>query len=251
LRAHTVTLLGQRQKESNTHVTTQKLSQEEEQAPGTRHTGGLWGVLTPQPNPGAGDITPLSILLVGGRGREADWDSEALPRCLTLSTTPKPRPKSTILMRCCFTSNNWTTFLAEMLHSTASSKQAFQCTIFSHFKSAKKKKICSIITQIAEGKCFTILLWLLHVSIRAWEAVWTHCKGVAMAVGARDRYMQKASSPWLEATPVRHKDKQKLQCPPCKTDTKLSSSSHFDSLNKNPRSQRNNRAQELSLNRAI
>lgn len=62
------------------------------------------------------------------------------------------------------------------------------------------------------------------------------------------RYTWRTISPWLEAA-IRHWDKQKLQCPQSKTDTKLPFSSQllFDSLSRNHRSQRNNRAQEPSL----
>lgn len=146
------TFLGQRQKGLNKPVATQKLRQEEEQAPATRGTAGLWAVLalhragfcstassagTPA-QPRCRGRHPHAVLLVGGRGQEADWDSETLPRCLTFSTNPKTGAKSTILMWRYFTSNNWTAFLAEVLYSTASSKSTFWFTNFLQFKGAKK-----------------------------------------------------------------------------------------------------------------
>lgn len=146
-----ITLLGRQQKGLNKHTDTQKLRQEDKQVPVTQGTGRLRAVLS-LPRAGLcsaasstgmpaqarfGGHQPLSAML-GSRGQEADQDSEALSQCPAFCTNPKTRAKPTILVWCCFTNNNWKAFLAEILHSAASSKLAFQLTIFLKFRSAKK-----------------------------------------------------------------------------------------------------------------
>lgn len=109
------------------------------------------GQLARQPTPRAGDVTSVSILLVGGRGQEADWDSEALPQCLTSSTNPKTWARSTILMWRCFTSNNWTAFLAKMLHSAALCSNLQEGLSTYHFLQLESVKKTTVLYHHADS----------------------------------------------------------------------------------------------------
>lgn len=102
-------------------------------------------------------------------------------------------------------SENRASALAEFFHSTASSTRTFQLSIFLWFECKENnyalpssRHLKEYASQMFFGYCML-------------KSVWPPCKEAVMAVGAQD--MQRANSTGTEDTLVRHKDKQKLQCP--------------------------------------